>query len=191
MGRGGGSEVVGSGVSSISTGLRWENVELEARWWTIPAERSKNGLSHRVPLAHPAVRILLEQQGGGGNSPWVFPSPKIEGPLSSTQKAVERVRRRAGIEFRAHDLRRTAASQMTSMGIPRLVVAKILNHVETDVTAVYDRHAYDKEKREALEAWAEQLERIVAEGPRGLSLFTGGRLGRRPRRAILGSTSGR
>ena len=164
--------------------MRWENVELEARWWTIPAERSKNGLPHRVPLAHSAVRILREQQGGGGNSPWVFPSPKTEGPLSSTQKAVERIRRRAGIAFRAHDLRRTAASQMTSMGTPRLVVAKILNHVETGVTAVYDRDAYDKEKREALEAWAEQLERIVTDGPRGLSLFTGGcgerSLGQRP-----------
>ena len=50
---------------------------------------------------------------------------------------------------------------MTSMGTPRLVVAKILNHVETSVTAVYDRHSYDREKREALDAWAHQLEGII------------------------------
>jgi integrase len=62
---------------------------------------------------------------------------------------------------RGHDLRRTAASQMTSMGIPRLVVAKILNHVETDVTAVYDRHSYDAEKRWALDVWARQLQKIL------------------------------
>ena len=169
--------------------MRWENVELETCWWTIPAERSKNGLPHRVPLTKPVIRILRELRAV--DSPWVFPSPKTDGPLSSTQKAVERIRRRAGIDFRGHDLRRTAASFMTSMGTPRLVVAKILNHVETDITAVYDRHSYDREKREALDAWAERLERIVSQGASSLALFTGGKLGRRLRRAILGSASGR
>ena len=47
------------------------------------------------------------------------------------------------------------------MGVPRLVVAKVLNHVETGVTAVYDRHSYDREKREALEAWAARLLEIL------------------------------
>ena len=36
---------------------------------------------------------------------------------------------------------------MVGAGVPRLVVSKILNHVETGVTAVYDRHGYDLEKR--------------------------------------------
>jgi hypothetical protein len=50
---------------------------------------------------------------------------------------------------------------MTGMGIPRLVVAKILNHAEPGVTKVYDRHSYDPEKRQALEAWARRLHAIV------------------------------
>ncbi len=60
-----------------------------------------------------------------------------------------------------HDLRRTAASGMTSFGASRLVVSKILNHVEQGVTRVYDRHSYDLEKREALDAWGERLGKIV------------------------------
>ena len=48
-------------------------------------------------------------------------------------------------------------SHMTGMGIPRLTVKKILNHVERDVTAVYDRYSYDAEKREALEEWSKRL----------------------------------
>lgn len=56
-----------------------------------------------------------------------------------------------------HDLRRTAASYMASMGIQRLVISKILNHVESGVTAVYERHSYDAEKRQALDTWAERL----------------------------------
>jgi hypothetical protein len=51
---------------------------------------------------------------------------------------------------------------MTSMGISRLVVQKILNHVETGVTSVYDRHSYDAEKKDALEKWAKRLTRIVS-----------------------------
>jgi integrase len=59
-------------------------------------------------------------------------------------------------------LRRTAASLMVGAGVPRLVVSKILNHVETGVTAVYDRHSYDFEKRAALDFWGKRLEAIVA-----------------------------
>jgi integrase len=50
---------------------------------------------------------------------------------------------------------------MTSMGIPRATVAKLLNHADRGVTAVYDRYGYDREKREAVEAWARRLEAIV------------------------------
>jgi hypothetical protein len=48
---------------------------------------------------------------------------------------------------------------------PRLTVKKILNHVEQEITAVYDRHSYDPEKREALESWAKRLMKIVSEVP--------------------------
>ena len=65
-----------------------------------------------------------------------------------------------------HDLRRTAASHMTSIGISRLVVSKILNHAEPGVTAVYDRHSYDREKRAALAAWGARLEEIIGPAER-------------------------
>ena len=63
--------------------------------------------------------------------------------------------------FTPHDLRRTVASHMTAMGIPRLIVSKILNHVENSVTAIYDRHSYDSEKKDALEKWGNKLSEII------------------------------
>ena len=51
---------------------------------------------------------------------------------------------------------------MVGGGVPRLVVSKILNHVESGVTAVYDRHSYDPEKRAALDYWGNRLEKIVS-----------------------------
>lgn len=93
----------------------------------------------------------------------VFPSPKKENAsMAHAQKAIERVVERSGVDFRGHDLRRTAASLMVGAGVPRLVVSKILNHVETGVTAVYDRHSYDLEKRAALDFWGKRLEAIVS-----------------------------
>ncbi len=55
---------------------------------------------------------------------------------------------------------------MSAIGFNRLVVAKILNHVESGVTAIYDRHSYDAEKRHALEAWAGHLESILSGKPK-------------------------
>ena len=95
--------------------------------------------------------------------PWVFPSPKGDGHITWVRKAVRRIRKSCEVDFVAHDLRRTAASHMTSIGIPRLTVSKILNHVESGVTAVYDRHSYDTEKRDALEKWGQRLTAILAE----------------------------
>ena len=65
-----------------------------------------------------------------------------------------------------HDLRRTAASGMAALGINRLVISKILNHVETSVTSIYDHHGYDAEKRHALEVWAAHLEGILSGKPK-------------------------
>jgi hypothetical protein len=60
---------------------------------------------------------------------------------------------------------------MVGGGVPRLVVSKILNHVETGVTAVYDRQSYDPEKRAALDYWANRLEQIVKAEQRQVLAF--------------------
>jgi integrase len=149
-------------------GARWEEFDLTGGWWTIPASRSKNKLSHRVPLSPPALRIVKELHELSGKSEWVFPSPWKKCPhVHHAQKAFERLVERSGVKFRAHDLRRTAASLMVGGGVPRLVVSKILNHVETGITAVYDRHGDDAEKRAALDFWGDRLEAIIQDGRTG------------------------
>ena len=61
---------------------------------------------------------------------------------------------------------------LSALGIARLVISKILNHVETSVTSIYDRHGYDAEKRHALESWAAHLESIVAGKPKADNVVT-------------------
>jgi integrase len=84
----------------------------------------------------------------------------MSGPIQDRKRSLKLLRVATRIDFSAHDLRRTVASHMTGMGIARLTVSKVLNHAESSVTSVYDRHSYDLEKREALEAWGRAMFRI-------------------------------
>ena len=139
--------------------------DLEEGTWTIPAARSKNGKLHRVPLSPLAADLVTKARELAGTSQWLFPSPSGGQSIytESVNHALYNSLPKMGLKpFTPHDLRRTAASGMTSLGIPRLVVGKILNHVEQGVTAVYDRHGYDAEKRHALDTWAAHLEDILA-----------------------------
>ena len=146
-------------------GAEWEDLDLKKGWWTIPKEKAKNNLPHRVPLSTLALKILKEAKELSKDSPFLFPSPSKENSHiteSAIDRAIRNNRELFDVEhFVPHDLRRTVASQITAMGIPRLTVSKILNHVESGVTAVYDRHSYDKEKRVALEKWSKRLGKIV------------------------------
>jgi len=171
----------------------WEEIDLPAGWWTIPAKQTmlrlthnvedglaKNKLAHRVPLSPMAVELLQRVKALSGDSPWLFPSPRGNKPI--TGAAVDHALRLAlnSLEmehFTPHDLRRSAATFMTgSCGVPRLVVSKILNHAEPHITAVYDRASYDKEKRQALETWGRKLQTIVegAEPANVIQLVRGG-----------------
>ncbi len=99
--------------------MEWSEVDLDAGWWTILAEKAKNRRAHRVPLSPQAVAHLrtLPRLDGCG---WVFPSARGDGGCRRTiTKAVTRIRKASGVDFWPHDLRRSAASHMTGMGISR------------------------------------------------------------------------
>jgi integrase len=140
-------------------GMRWS--ELAEDWWTIPGTATKNGQAHRVPLGALAVQTLAALPPPPAGVPWVLWSPRRPGHhLIGTRKAFLRMLAGSGLPCTPHDLRRTAASHMASLGITRLVIAKLLNHADGSVTAVYERHSYDREKREAITLWHAYLARL-------------------------------
>lgn len=147
----------------------WDEVDLKSNWWTIPASKAKNNQAHRVPLSPLAIELLNEVKKLSGNSRFLFPAKVKDTHIAGT--SIDHAVRRSTFDgvkpWTPHDLRRSAASHMTSMGISRLVVSKILNHSESgNVTAIYDRHSYDNEKRLALESWALQLKSTINDLPR-------------------------
>jgi integrase len=143
-------------------GMQWAEIDLDSGWWTIASERAKNELSHRVPLFGEALAIIRQlRDTAKADAVNVFPGPRGKA-ISNPQKWVKRVRDATKIDFKYHDLRRTAASDMAGIGVQRLVISKLLNHAEQGVTAVYERHGYDSEKRAALEKWDGRLNQIIA-----------------------------
>jgi integrase len=146
--------------------MQWSEVDLTTGWWAIPGEVSKNHDPHRVPLTSMALEIL-ERRASVENADdrYVFSNHHHTCVADRAKKAAAILcKRGVSFHFRAHDLRRTAASYMGEAGVDRFHIAHVLNHrsvTHSTVTAIYDRYRYDKEKRAALEKWAEVLAGIV------------------------------
>jgi integrase len=179
-------------------GMRWDEVDFDAAMWEIPKERAKNGQVHRVPLAPAAIDILRAIPRA---SAFVF-STTGKTPISGfsrakdtlNAKALELMRKAAenrGEDASAvqpppdwvfHDFRRTAITNMGQMGVPPHVADKVLNHVQgtiKGVAAIYNRHQYLDERRDALHAWARRIDQIVNGTPSNVVTLAERRAGMR------------
>jgi integrase len=158
------------------TFARWDHFDFGKQVWTIPVELLKSAHTRRqkpephvVPLSPFALDLLGKLKTLTGDGAYLLPA---RADKRKDRSYSERVLSRAVREnedhfgiphFTPHDLRRTAASFMTKLGVPRLHVEKVLNHSTGDIAEVYDRHDYLPEKRAALEKWGEHLKTIVGE----------------------------
>ncbi|PAU95399.1 hypothetical protein CK503_04170 [Aliifodinibius salipaludis] len=147
--------------------MKWS--DLNDGIWTIPAELAKNKEPHEVPLSEMALETIQKMREMNEDSDYVFKSPQKENePISWLTRARVFIQDNSKVpDFRPHDLRRTVATYMAKMKVDRTVLGKILNHKglagDTQVTAIYDRHSYTDEKREALEKWSAYLNKILTE----------------------------
>jgi len=152
-------------------GLPW--AELDEDWqtasepfWTIPGTRTKNKLTHRVPLSPLAVDLLKQAKKLSKGSDFAFPSPRGGKPIMQTSLTHALIRSgHFGVSrFSPHDLRRTAATHMTGphCKVSRFILERILNHTDQTVTGRhYDLYEYDDEKRHALNTWAARLAQVI------------------------------
>jgi len=147
---------------------KWTDFNADLSWWTIPAEESKNKKPNRVPITPLASTLLKEISSLSGDSEWLFPSPRKGQHIAETSidHAVRENADHFGIDhFTPHDLRRTASTQMASMGINDNTIDKILNHTDKKLKATYNLYSYDKEKKIALRKWDKKLQSILNNQP--------------------------
>jgi integrase len=133
--------------------------EINGALWTIPAERSKNGRAHEVPLPATAQALLAEAPRIVGNDHVFTGRGKAPfSPFTAAKAEIYELAPIAGWTF--HDLRRTLASGMARLGQPVHVIEAVLNHRSgtiSGVAAIYNRHQYLEEKRAALEEWGKHV----------------------------------
>ena len=147
------------------SGMTWD--EIDADLWTIPAERMKGREPHTVPLCPMALAVLDQARVYLSGSPFVFQSDKKPGsPIirQSVTRAVKDNLEKFGTEpFTPHDLRRTLRTMLAKLKVDEIVAEKVLGHKLAGMLAVYNRHPYEKEKRQALTRWENELAKIIGE----------------------------
>lgn len=154
--------------------------EVRGDLWHLSADRTKNGRAHDVPLPRLARDVLAGVERIAGRQGFIFTttgnSPvsgffKARATLADAMEQIAAKERGEPVEiprWTFHDLRRTAATGMARLGIPVRVTEAVLNHVSGTgggIVAVYQRHDYAEEKRQALEAWAGFVAELIEGKP--------------------------
>ncbi|MBW3096239.1 tyrosine-type recombinase/integrase [Pseudohoeflea coraliihabitans] len=142
------------------SGMRWSELDLVNGLWSLPSARVKNSSAHIVPLAPLAIDIL-KKVPRFHNSEFVFTTAG-----TTSISGFGRLKQRLDAAFadaedwRFHDLSRTMATNMAMLRVAPHIIEAVLNHksgIVSGVAAIYNRHAYLDEKREALELWAKKI----------------------------------
>ena len=136
----------------------WNEIDLDAREWRIPAERMKARREHRVPLSDAALAVLTTMQPLRSGGDLVFPSPRRSGrPLSAM--TITKLLRDAGIDCVPHGFRtsfRTWASERTNAD--HAVMELSLAHaVGSAVERAYARTDLFERRRRLMDQWARFL----------------------------------
>ena len=146
--------------------MTWGEIDLDNALWIVPASRTKSGAPHEVPLSGMAVDLLksLPRFAGGD---FVFSTTGGRSGIRNFDLYKTTIDARATglVNWRFHDLRRTARTNLASLGVAPFIAELVLGHAQKGVHRVYDTHRYQAEKREALKQWANRLRDIVTPPP--------------------------
>ncbi|MEZ8606910.1 tyrosine-type recombinase/integrase [Vibrio sp. 10N.239.311.G01] len=168
------------------TSAQWKDFDLEGSLWHMPAE-NKTSTAITIPLPEIVLTWLEELQVRACGSDYVFPArraskrreyisddtlnhalAKLFGKkVDSNKKPYPNYLGMAGVEhFTVHDLRRTFRTQLSSLGIPGHIAERCLNHKlknkHSSTEAVYDRHDFLDERRDALNKLVDKLSPYIA-----------------------------
>jgi integrase len=149
---------------SEAAGTRWDEINLEAGLWTIPAERMKKQRVHIVPLTPQALALLEFIKPISSRSDYVFPSDRnYRKPAckSSANMAIKRMGYHGKLV--SHGLRSIASTALNEQGFDYDVIESCLAHVDKDeVRAAYNRTDYLERRKKIMSWWSDFIEKCAA-----------------------------
>jgi len=146
---------------SEASGARWSEIDLDAKLWTIPAERMKSKREHVVPLSPQALEILEVMKPISVHRKHVFPSrsdPKQPMNSQTANAALKRIG--YGGKLVAHGLRSIASTVLNEAGFnPDVIEAALAHSDKNEVRRAYNRSTYLKKRRELMNWWGITVDR--------------------------------
>jgi integrase len=137
--------------------------ELEDGVWTVPGTRTKNHRPLVLPLPRQALAALAVHRRFVGRDLLFGYGPN---GFAGWSKAKERLDAKVGFtSWDLHDLRRSVQTRLAGLGVRDEVINRTLNHAMGPIDQSYNQHRYLKEKGDALQLWADVLDRITGVAP--------------------------
>ena len=145
--------------SGEARGARWSEIDFDSELWTIPGERMKGGVEHRVPLSRQALDVLDDAKALDDGSGLAFPSPLRPGEPLSWQ-CLLKILRTYGLDTSVHGFRsafRTWALEQP--GVAWAVAEAALAHgLGTVVEKSYIRSDLMAQRSDLMQQWADYLD---------------------------------
>lgn len=141
--------------------------DLQARVWNVPEKSSKTRVAFRRGLSGLSVELLKEAFSLYPDFKQVFPpaGEKEDRPMANSvlvSMAAQAGKAMGSSDWSMHDLRRTCKTKMAELGVAPHVSEKILGHKLSGMLAIYDRHEYIAEQKEAADLWAGEVLKCAA-----------------------------
>jgi integrase len=162
--------------------MRWSEIDIDAKTWTLARERVKNDQAHVVPLSDAAIEVLGSLPRVKGKGDFVFTTTG-DSPIAGFSRAKDRLDDAVSETLPSalerwtfHDLRRTAATGMARLGIDLPVIERVLNHISGSfggIVGVYQRHNFADKQRGALQAWGRFVDNLVTPAHANVVPFRG------------------
>ena len=144
---------------SEASGARWAEIDLDAKLWTIPAERMKAKREHIVPLSPQALDLLEVMKPISAHREYIFPSrnnPKLPMNSQTANAALKRIG--YGGKLVAHGLRSIASTAMNEQGFNSDIIESALAHVDkNEVSRAYNRSIYLTQRVELMQWWGKYV----------------------------------
>ncbi|HDE1467026.1 TPA: tyrosine-type recombinase/integrase [Klebsiella quasipneumoniae] len=148
---------------SEASGARWSEIDLDAKLWTIPAERMKAKREHIVPLSQQALDILEVMKPVSAHREHVFPSrndPKQPMNSQTANAALKRIG--YGGKLVARGLRSIASTAMNEAGFnPDVIEASLAHSDKNEVRRAYNRSTYLPQRQDLLAWWGNSIEKPI------------------------------
>jgi integrase len=142
-------------------GMGWSEIDRKEKVLKLPAQRTKNNRAFVIPLSALGMQIidgigvrdgrdLVFGTGTGGFGGWSYSKLALDQAVALKEPWV------------LHDLRRTVRTGLGRLGIAPHIAEAVLNHLPAKLIRTYDKNKYEREKRAALDLWANHVTALVA-----------------------------